>query len=106
MFEKSDILFVAGLMMMFVVGIAENIYASKFRRYLKKNNYDRWCEVTGSGSATGGDGGSGFYKYVFGYLDNEDVTIRKYRTRIRCLIIIFALSFLCEAMMIVNILLG
>jgi hypothetical protein len=60
------------------------IYNMKLYFYLKKEKYDRWCELTTIGNF--GPGGSNPFRgfpYIYSDQDSEDIIIRKYKDSIK-----------------------
>ncbi len=75
------ILLIVGVFFFFIFAF---IYNTKLNSYLKKENYDKWCDLTIIWNM--GPGGSNPFKwfpYIYGNLDNENEIILKYKKKIR-----------------------
>ncbi len=87
-------IFVVGFLFSFAYVI---FYNAKLTKYIKKEKYERWCELTSIGNS--GPGLSNPYKsipYVYNELDTDDKYILKHKIKTRfglrlCLFIIIAL---------------
>lgn len=74
-------LFIIGMIIFFFYAF---IYNMKLSFYLKKERYNRWCELTMIGKfGPGGVNPLKGFSYIYGDQDNDDETIRKYKNNIK-----------------------
>ena len=86
----------------FASAIYVNFIGYKLHKYLMKNNYERWKEITSVGKVWTSLRTIKTHKYIYSQLDDEDNNILKFKNKLRKSLKFFLLNFIaCFVFLIV-----